>query len=310
VVEVDEPARDGTDVLIDVHVAGVTFPDLLLSRGAYQRTLPMPFTLGGEVAGVVRAMPEGARVWPGARVAAILPNFGGFAEWAAVPAEFVFPLPDGVDFGTAAGVPVNYLTMQFAFRRRTVLLHGETVLVHGAAGGVGVAAVQLARAWGAQVIAVASTPDKQDVARAAGAHHVVAVEGFGEAVRQIEPGGADVVVDPVGGDRLVESVRALADEGRLLVVGFASGSIPTLKVNRLMLHNQSLIGVNLGVSPDGVSVRMESDLHHRWQEIIPLIGNGTVRPFIGMELPLERAAEALAALEGRKGAGKILLRVR
>jgi NADPH2:quinone reductase len=309
-VDVAEPAVGPSDVLIDVHVAGVIFPDLLLSRGAYQRTLPTPLVLGGELAGVVRNVPEGSRLRPGMPIAAIMPNFGAFAESAAVPQHLVFPLPDGVPLDVAAGVPVNYLTMHVAFRGRTTLLPGETVLVHGAAGGVGVAAIQLARAWGARVIAVASSPEKREIAQDAGAHHVVDVDGFGAAARAIAPDGVEIVVDPVGGDRLLESVGALADEGRLLVVGFAGGSIPTLKVNRLLLHNQSLIGVNLGISPDRVGVDLGTGLLDRWDELLPLLADGTIAPFVGGRLPLDRAAEALAALEGRTGRGKIVLQVR
>lgn len=308
--DVAEPSSRPTEFLIDVHAAGVTFPDLLLSRGTYQRALPTPFVLGGELAGVVRSAPEGSHLRPGTPVAAIMPNFGAFAESAAVPADFVFPLPDDVPLDLAAGVPVNYLTMQLAFRGRTILMPGETVLVHGAAGGVGVAAIQLARAWAARVIAVASSPEKREIARAAGAHHVIDVSGFRAAAREIAPDGVDIVVDPVSGDRLLDSVRTLADEGRLLVVGFAGGSIPTLRVNRLLLHNQSLIGVNLGISADRISVDLGTDLVDRWGELVPLLADGTIAPFIGGRLPLDRAAEALAALEGRTGLGKILLEVR
>ena len=309
-LEVDEPVPGPGDVLIDVEVAGVVFPDLLLSQGKYQRDLPMPLTLGGEVAGVVRSAPEGSGLHPGDRVAAMLPDFGGFAETAVAPVEYVFPVPDGVGADLAAGTPVNHLIMHLAFRGRTELRDGETVLVQGAAGGVGVAAIQLARAWGARVIAVASTPRKREVARAAGAHDVVAVDGFLDAVRGLAPGGVDVVVDPVGGDRFLDSVRALSDGGRLLVVGFAAGTIPTLKVNRLLLRNLAVIGVNLGISSDGVHVELQHDLRQRWKDLVPLLERGLVGPSIGLELPLDRAGEALAAIESRAAEGKVVLRVR
>lgn len=309
-VEVEQPVPGANDVLIDVHVAGVAFPDLLLSRGSYQRSLPLPFTPGAEVAGVVRSAPTGASVRPGDRVAAILPHFGGFAETAVAPAQYVFPLPDAVEFDVAAAFPINYLTTHLALRGRTELLRGETVLVQGAAGGVGVAATQLARAWGARVVAVASTPQKREVAREAGAHHVLAVDGFLDAVRELVPGGIDVVVDPVGGDRFLDSVRALTDGGRLLVVGFAAGTIPTLKVNRLLLRNLSVIGVNLGVSSDGINVEVDAELQSRWDDLVPLLASGDLRVPIGLELPLERAGDALAAIEERAVHGKVVLRVR
>ena len=305
VQEVDEPAaRD--QVVIEVHAAGVTFPDVLRTRGAYQLRPELPFTLGGEVAGVVRSAPAGGPFGEGDRVVA----FGmqdGFAELFVSPPEYVLPLGDGVDFEKAAAMPVNYLTCHFALTRRGALVHGETVLVHGAAGGVGTAACQLARALGARVIAVVSTEEKGKVARAAGAHDIVLADGFLPAVRKLTDGrGVDVVLDPVGGDRFTDSLRALAPEGRVLVVGFAGGSIPEVRVNRLLLGNTAVVGAAWG----------EYFHHHpsyaaeQWAEIHPLLEAGALDPLIGAVYPLSDVADALLELDERRAHGKVVLRVR
>ena len=231
VVDVPEPDADGR-VVIDVHVAGVTFPEVLLSRGEYQVKPELPFVPGSEVAGTVRSAPAGSGLRAGQRVAAF-PGFGGFAEVAAADPGFVFPLPDGVSFEQGAALPMNYLTMHFALARRGRLQAGETVLVHGAAGGLGTAGIQLAKAYGARVLAVVSSEAKGETARAAGADEVVLAEGFRERVKELTGGrGVDLVADPVGGDRFTDSLRSLAREGRLLVLGFTGGGIPTVKVNR------------------------------------------------------------------------------
>src|SRR3954469_13960224 len=239
VQERPEPVPTSHQVLVDVQYAGVTFPDVLHTRGEYQRRPDVPFTPGWEVAGVVRADAAGLRA--GDRVAA-MPTIGGFAETVAVDAQMVFPLPDDVSFDRAAVLPLNYLTVHFAFTRRARLRSGEIVLVHGAAGGIGTAACQLAVAYGARVIAVVSTPEKGEVARAAGAHEVVPVDGFRDEVRRLTEGrGADVVVDPVGGDRFTDSLRSLGHEGRLVVLGFTGREIPSVKVNRLLLTNTTVM---------------------------------------------------------------------
>ena len=244
VTEVPEPAARG--VVVDVAAAGVCFPDVLLTRGEYQMRPDPPFVPGSEVAGRVRSAPPGSGFAEGDRVAAF-PVLGGFAEVVATDPAMVFPLPDSTTYEQGAALPMNYLTCHFALRERGGLRAGETVLVHGAAGGVGTAAVQLSRAWGARVVAVVSSDDKAQVARSAGAHEVVAADGFRDAVAELTAGhGVDVVVDPVGGDRFTDSLRSLAPGGRLLVVGFTAGSIPEVRVNRLLLGNISVVGVGWG----------------------------------------------------------------
>src|SRR3954447_11255989 len=303
--DVDEPSGDGM-VLIDVHAAGVTFPEVLQSRGEYQLKPELPFIPGSEVAGVVRSAPAGAEGQAGQRVAAF-PGLGGYAEVVAVPRGMVFPLPDAVSFEAAAALPMNYLTVHFGLVRRGRLQAGETVLVHGAAGGVGTAAVQLASALGATVIAVVSTEDKIATAKEAGAHDVVLVDGFKDAVKDLTGGrGVDLIVDPVGGDRFTDSLRSLAREGRLLVIGFTGGEIPQVKVNRLLLNNISVVGVGWGA----FWMPNPGYLQEQWADLLPLLEAGKLEPVLGRSFPLESASDALLELDERRATGKVLLTLR
>jgi NADPH:quinone reductase len=305
-VDIDEPQPATDQVVIEVHAAGVTYPEVLMTRGRYQLKPPPPFTLGAEVAGIVRSAPEGGAVQPGDRVAALC-MLGGFAEVAAAAAELVLPLPDGVDFATGASLPVNYLTVHFAFSFRAHLVAGQTVLVHGAAGGVGTAAIQYARALGATVIAVASTDDKAKLAAQAGAHHTVGAEGFLAGVKEITGGrGVDIVLDPVGGDRFTDSLRSLARGGQLLVIGFVGGEIPTVKVNRLLLNNTSVVGVAWGE----YALSTPGYIQQQWAELLPLISAGRLAPPIGHRFGLDEAAEALSLMDERNAVGKVVLDVR
>jgi NADPH:quinone reductase len=242
-----EVAGDGV-VVIDVGAAGVSFPDLLLIRGEYQLKLDPPFVPGTEVAGVVRSAPADSGFAVGQRVSG-LAMLGGWAERVALPADSVMPTPDGVDDGAAVCLLGNYYTMYFALARRAALLAGETVLVLGSAGGVGTAAIQIAKAMGATVIAMVHRTGATEFVESLGADVVLPLtDGWAQAVREHTGGrGVDVVVDPVGGDAFDDAIRVLATEGRLLVLGFASGGgIPTVKVNRLLLRNVSVVGVGLG----------------------------------------------------------------
>ena len=304
--DLPEPAASPDQVVVDVHAAGVTFPEVLQSRGLYQVKPDLPFVPGSEVAGVVRSAPEGSGLQSGQRVAAF-PGLGGFAEVVAVQPELVFPLPDHVSFEAGASLPMNYLTVHFGLVRRGQLRQGETVLVHGAAGGVGTASVQLARALGAHVIAVTSSPEKAEVARAAGAHETVTADGFRDQVKELTSGrGVDLVVDPVGGDRFTDSLRSLATEGRLLVVGFTGGEIPTVRVNRLLLNNISVVGVGWGAFWAG----NPSYLQEQWADLLPLLESGALDPVVGPSFALEDATQALLELDERRAAGKVLLSVR
>ena len=306
VVDVPEPQAAPGTVLVDVHVAGVTFPEVLQSRGEYQLKPELPFVPGSEVAGTVRSAPAGSALTTGQRVAAF-PGLGAYAEVAAVPEGMVFPLPDRLSFLQGAALPMNYLTMHFGLTKRGQLREGETVLVHGAAGGVGTAAVQLAAALGARVIAVTSTEAKAEVARAAGAAETVLADGFRDAVKELTGGqGVDLVVDPVGGDRFTDSLRSLAREGRLLVIGFTAGEIPQVKVNRLLLNNISVVGVGWGA----YWTRQPGYLQEQWAELLPLLEAGRLDPVLGTTHPLEDAAQALLELDERRAAGKVLLTTR
>ena len=304
--DVPEPSLEPGHVLVDVHEAGVSFPDVLMSKGLYQMRPDLPFVPGAECAGVVRQVGPGSSLSPGDRVAAF-PVLGAFAETVAVPEPMLFPLPDSVSFEAGAALPMNYLTVHFALTRRGQLDRGEVVLVHGAAGGIGTAAIQLARAMDARVIAVVSSDDKAETARAAGAHHVVLADEFLARSKELTSGrGVDVVVDPVGGDRFTDSLRSLAPEGRLLVIGFTAGQIPEVKVNRLLLGNISVVGVGWGAfwMPD------PSYLRAQWDAILPLLESGALAPPIGSRHPLDDVVAALTEIDERRARGKVTLTVR
>jgi len=308
VTEVDEPTPGPGDVLVEVHRVGLSFPDLLLSRGEYQLKPEPPFTLGVDVAGTVVAVgAEVTRFAAGDRVAGVLPH-GGAAELAVVPEPFTFPLPDTVSYDAGAALPMNYLTALFALAERGGVHAGETVLVHGAAGGVGTATLQVARGLGARTIAVVSTDEKAEVARRAGADDVVLLDGFKEAVTGLTDGhGVDAVVDVVGGEVFLDSLRLLAPQGRLLVVGFAAGQgIPEVKVNRLLLNNTDVRGVGWGA----YAMVRPGYMAEQWETLLPMLESGVVDPPIGATYDLAEAAQALTDLDERRTLGKSLLRMR
>jgi NADPH:quinone reductase len=309
-VDIDEPgpqhmlAPDG-GVVVDVEVAGVSFPEVLQSRGEYQFKPPLPFVPGAEVGGVVRSAPEGADVSEGDRVAAMC-MLGGFAEVAVAPPWLTFKLPSELDFAQGAALVLNYHTAWFSLKLRGRLQEGETVLVHGAAGGVGTASLQVAKGLGARTIAVVSSDDKERVAREAGADEVVRSDGqWKDEAKELSGGGVDLVLDPVGGDRFTDSLRSLGEGGRLVVVGFTGGSIPEVKVNRLLLNNTEVIGAGWGAY-----VMSKPDLNRSiGAEIAKLVESGHVRPLIGARFPLERGAEALELIDSRGATGKVVLDV-
>jgi NADPH2:quinone reductase len=295
-------------VVIEVHAAGVAFPDVLLSRGRYQVKPDLPFVPGQEVAGVVRAAPDDAPVRPGDKVVAAT-AIGGFAEVAIAPGFLTFPLPSTLDYAEGAGLVLNYHTAYFSLVTRGRLRAGEWVLVHGAAGGVGTATLQVAKALGARTIGVVSSDEKERVARAAGADEVVRSDGEWRAqARELTGGqGVDVVVDPVGGkDRFTDSLRALAVGGRAVVVGFTEGSIPEVRVNRLLLNNVDVVGAGWGayVFPRPEAEREIGDA------VTQLAEEGKVKPLVGARFPLERGADALRLIDERGALGKFVLDVR
>src|SRR3954451_24457998 len=296
-VDIPEPEPShmltpGSGVVVDVHSAGVSFPEVLQTRGEYQIKPELPFVPGSEVGGTRRDTGE--------RVAAFT-MLGAFAEVAVAPDFMVFPIPGSWDFAQGAALVLNYHTAYFALKIRGRLAEGETVLVHGAAGGVGTASIQVAKGLGARVIGVVSSDEKEQVARSAGADDVVRADGFKDAVKEL--GGADVVLDPVGGDRFTDSLRSLKEGGRVVVVGFTGGSIPDVKVNRLLLGNTEVIGAGWGAyvlgRPD-VSQEIGASLGR-------LIDEGTVTPLVGARYAPEAAADALELIDGRGATGKVVL---
>ncbi|CAN5523655.1 NADPH:quinone oxidoreductase family protein [soil metagenome] len=303
VADLPEPTPGEQDVLIEVHRVGVCFPDLLLSRGEYQLKPDVPFAPGADVAGTVISGPG---FEPGQRVAGVS-GHGGAAELAVVPAMFTFALPDEMSFDEGAALPMNYLTAEFALYERGGLRAGETVLVHGAAGGLGTATIQVAKGMGATVIAVVSTEEKAEVARAAGADEVVLLEGFKDSVKELTGGvGVDVVADIVGGPAFLDSLRVLAPLGRLLVLGFASGlGIPEVKVNRLLLNNVDVRGVGWGA----YAMLRPGYMQEQWKRLVPMMG-GAVKPPVGKLYDLEDFGQALIDMDERRTLGKSVVRVR
>lgn len=303
--DVPEPAPGPDDVLVEVHSVGVSFPDLLLSKGEYQLKPEVPFTLGVDFAGVVVSGPDGFE--PGQRVAGV-GGYGGAAELVANPAMFTFALPDHLSFDEGAALPMNYLTAQFALAERGQLKAGETVLVHGAAGGVGTATIQVAKGYGARTVAVVSSDEKAAVAKAAGADETVLVDGFKESVQELTGGqGVDVVLDVVGGDVFTDSLRVLSTQGRLLVVGFAAGQgIPEVKVNRLLLNNIDVRGVGWGA----YAMLRPGYMQQQWAELLPMMASGVVKPPIGATYDLDGFSRALQDMEDRKTLGKSVVQTR
>jgi NADPH:quinone reductase len=299
------PMTPGEGVVVEVRAAGVSFPEVLQTRGEYQVKPEVPFTPGSEVGGVVRSAPDGAAVRAGDRVAAFCLT-GGWAEVAVAPAFFTFVLPDALDFAQGAGLVLNYHTAYFSLVTRGRFAEGETVLVHGAAGGVGTATLQIAKGLGAKTIAVVSTDDKERVAREAGADEVVRSDGpWKDQAKEISGGGVDIVIDPVGGDRFTDSLRSLREDGRVVVVGFTGGSIPEVRVNRLLLANTEVIGAGWG----NYVLRKPKLNQEIAGAIDRLVQHGFVRPVVGARFPLEQAADALELIDGRGATGKVVLDV-
>ncbi|MFT4048707.1 MAG: NADPH:quinone oxidoreductase family protein [Solirubrobacterales bacterium] len=304
--EIAAPEPGDQALIIDVRAAGVSFPDLLLSKGEYQIKPEPPFTLGSEGAGRVAHAPEGSGFSVGDRVAFL--TLGAYAEQVQTAPLMTFPLPDELSYQAGAALIINYHTVLFALRDRGQLKSGEDVLVQGAAGGVGTAAIQVAKALGARVIAGVSSDEKAEVALEAGADDVVFTGGdeWRQRVRELTDGrGVDVVLDPVGGDHFTDNIRSLAEGGRLLVVGFAGGSIPEVKVNRLLLHNVSVVGVAWGAYV-GTRPELAKEIG---ETVNAMAVRGEIKPLIGSVFNFEDAADALKLLEDRKATGKVVLQI-
>ncbi len=295
------PDPTGDALVVDVRAAGVGFPDLLMARGEHQIRRPVPFTLGWEAAGVISAAPDDSRFKEGEEVVTL--TLGSFAEKVAAVPEATFPKPPGLSWEQAAAFPMNYLTALAGLQRRGRLREDETVLVHGAAGGTGTAAIQVAKSLGARVIGVVSGDAKEMVARAAGADEVFRSDGpWKDEVVEFSGGGVDLVFDPVGGERFTDSLRSLRTEGRVVVVGFSEGSIPEVKVNRLLMNNTEVSGCSwsvLATAPGG--------LRGAAHQLGRMVDAGDITPVVDRGYPLMEGAGALRAIDERRVAGKAVL---
>jgi NADPH2:quinone reductase len=305
VEERDDPVAGRGEILVDIKAAGLNFPDVLLIGGQYQVKTPPPFIPGHEAAGIVAAVGEGAdRFAVGDRVI-VTPPTGAFAERCAVPEPLAMPIPAGLDFGQAAGFTITYSTSYHALRQHAALREGETVLVLGAAGGVGITAVEIAKALGARVIAAASTAEKLEFAKSAGADEIVnyGESSLKEAVRAITGGaGADVIYDPVGGEIGEQALRAIARGGRYLVIGFASGTIPNFPANLLLLKEASAIGVWWGPW----AMRNPAHQAQNLEAMAAMIADGQLRPRVTGSYSLDEFSEAFRAITARRVLGKIV----
>jgi NADPH:quinone reductase len=294
------------EVRVAIAAAGINFPDTLTILGKYQHKPPLPFVPGVESAGTIVEVAGDAGPWRVGDRVITRQRTGGYAEEIGLPARQLAPLPEGFDFAEGASFLVASLTAYHALVERAALRPGETLLVHGAAGGVGLAAVELGKVLGAHVIATASTPEKLAVARRRGADHLIdySREDFVASVRQITSDrGVDVVFDPVGGEALTQSLRAVAWGGRVLVVGFASGSIPELAANRILLKGCSVIGVRAGEAGRQDPARRRCEL----DAVLALAAQGQVRPLVSARFPLPEWAAAMRLLKSRKAIGRVAL---
>ncbi|MCF9019898.1 zinc-binding dehydrogenase [Pseudomonas syringae] len=304
------PAPDikKNEILLDVHAAGVNFPDTLIIEGKYQFKPPFPFSPGGEAAGVISAVGENVtHLKTGDRVMA-LTGWGSFAEQVAVPNYNVLPIPESMDFTIAAAFSMTYGTSMHALKQRANLQPGETLLVLGASGGVGLAAVEIGKALGARVIAAASSAEKLEVAKNAGADELINYTdtSLKDEIKRLTNGnGADVIYDPVGGDLFDQAIRAIAWNGRLLVVGFASGRIPELPVNLALLKGASVVGVFWG----SFAQRQPQDNAANFKQLFTWFEQGKLKPLVSQVYPLERAGEAIDALGGRRAVGKVVVSI-
>lgn len=303
------PTLKKGDVLLDVHAAGVNFPDTLIIQGKYQFKPPFPFSPGGEAAGVIAAVGEKVtHLKVGDRVMA-LTGWGSFAEQVAVPGQNALPIPTEMDFTTAAAFSMTYGTSMHALRQRANLQPRETLLVLGASGGVGLAAVEIGKAMGARVIAAASTAEKLEVARAAGADELINYNetSLKDRIKSLTDGqGVDVIYDPVGGPLFEEAFRSIAWNGRMLVVGFASGEIPSLPANLPLLKGASLVGVFWG----SFAQRQPHDNAANFRQLFAWYAEGKLKPLVSQTFTLEQTPQAIDMLGQRKAVGKLVVEVR
>ncbi len=306
VEEIDDPVAGEGELLVEVKASAVTFPDTLMLEDKYQFHPTPPYVPGGEVAGVVTAVGDGVDGWSvGDRVVGGLGTTGGYAEKLAIPAKGARRLPDSVDFEIATGLNYAYGTTLYALKHRAHLQPGETMLVLGAGGALGVSAVEVGKLLGARVIAAASTEEKLDLCRERGADDTInySTENLKERAKELTGGqGVDVVYDAVGGDKAEQALRAIAWEGRFLVIGF-TGGIPSIPLNLTLLKGCQIVGVFYGA----MTTRQPELNAEISDELIELVASGELRPHVSASYPLERAGEALRALMDRTAVGKVVI---
>lgn len=304
--ELADPVPGPGQLVVRVHAAAVNFPDVLLIAGRYQVKIPVPFVPGSELAGEVVAVGAGAPFRPGQRVAATTPT-GAFAEQALLDAAAATPIPDGADFASAAAFGVTYRTAYHALRSIAAVTRGDWVVVLGAAGGVGLAAVDLAVAMGARVLAAASSPDKLALCRQRGAAAVVDYdsEDLKSRIRELTGDGARVVLDPVGGPYAEPALRALARGGTFVTLGYAAGTIPSIPLNLVLLKGITVLGMEIRT----FMADRPDDAARDMAELAQLFAAGTVAPYIGARFPLPEAAAALRHVADRKALGKVVIDV-
>ena len=301
---IPRPTPAPGEVLLRIAACGLNFADLLMLKGEYQERPATPFTLGMEVAGTVAALGEGvAGLAVGDRVA-VFAGQGGLADWGCFPAARCVPLPDAMPFDHAAAFMIAYGTSHLALQHRARLQPGETLLVTGAAGGVGLTAVEIGKAMGARVIAVARGADRLAVAQAAGADHLIDTDTTPDLRAAVKAlGGADVVYDAVGGETFMAALRATNPEGRLIPIGFAGGGVPQIPANLLLVKNLTVIGLYWG----GYMAFRPQVLRDSLAELLAMYAAGRLHPHVSHALPLSRADEALEVLRSRKSTGKVVV---
>ncbi|MDX1498229.1 MAG: NADPH:quinone oxidoreductase family protein [Salinisphaeraceae bacterium] len=309
VEDIESPALGPTAVRVAVHACGVNFPDTLIIEGKYQFRAEPPFSPGGEVAGEIMEVGEKVKhLQKGDRIMLVTP-YGGYAEEIVVPGMGSWHIPKEMDYVTAASLPMAYGTSLYALKQRGQLKSGETLLVLGAAGGVGLAAVQLGKCLGAKVIAAASTDEKLELCKRNGADEVInySNENLKERVKALTGGqGADVIYDPVGGDLFQQCLSAVNWNGRILVIGFASGTIPEAAINRTLLKSSSIVGVFWGAS----LMREPQANMENFEQIKAWFEEGRIQPHVSQTYSLEEAAQAMKDMVDRKATGKLVVKVR
>ncbi|MEM6999854.1 MAG: NADPH:quinone oxidoreductase family protein [Pseudomonadota bacterium] len=307
--EIPTPSIEPGQVLIDVHASALNFPDVLMVQGKYQSQPELPFSPGGEFAGVVREVGAGVSDWQVGDAVFGGVGHGAFREQLVAPSKALKPKPESMTFAQAAGIGTTYGTSYYALKQRANLQPGETLLVLGAAGGVGLAAVELGKAMGARVIAAASTDEKLKHAQAAGADEVVNYSDgeLKEKVKSLTDGrGADVIYDPVGGPLFEQCLRCINWNGRILVIGFVGGDIPRIPTNLILLKNCQVVGVFYGAW----TAREAAANRENSAEIMAMFEAGKIDPLVGREFPMEAYREALHCLDQRQAIGKVVLKIK